>query len=484
MESTTTRVSTATTISGDGTTRTSTEGPHVESSGMTEKPDPLEQNYRHKTPEKQIDRESVPPPIDHEAEARLLRKLDLFIVPPVMLLYLLSFLDRVNIGNARLYGMETDLGLHGDQFQTAVSLLFVTYILSELPSNLVIKQLRPSRWISFLATSWGIIATLTGLCRNYGGLIVCRLFLGAVEGGLFPGMTIYLTLFYTKRELALRVGYLFVSAALAGALGGLLAYGIGFLDGVDGQRGWRWIMFIEGLCTFPVGVATWWWLADEPETAYYLSAEEKALMHTRKIRQIGYSTSADHFHQEDMMKAFKDWRVWAICIGQFGSDNVLYGFSTFLPTIIKGLGKWTTAQTQALTIPCYALGAITYLSVAKLSDSQQRRGAYTVLFGVVCVVGYGVLISDSSAGVHYFGCFLVSTGLYVVVGIPLSWLPASALLRHLSRRVQLTHSQISHVMVRERRQLACSLPLATCRASCRHTYTRRRKRPDIFLGTR
>ena len=178
--------------------------------------------------------------IDHAAERRLVRKLDCFIVPMVMLLYLFSFLDRVNIGNARLYGLEEDLGLKGNDYQTAVSLLFVTYNICELPSNLVLRKFHPSRWIAFLTTSWGIIATLTGITQTYGGLIACRLILGAVEAGLFPGMTVYLTIFYTKKELALRVGYLFVSAALAGGFGGLLAYGIGFMDGVAGQRGWRW----------------------------------------------------------------------------------------------------------------------------------------------------------------------------------------------------------------------------------------------------
>lgn len=130
---------------------------------------------------------------------------------------------RVNIGNARpvstpqsrisiltvdrrLYGMEDDLGLVGNQFQTAVSLLFVTYLLSEVPSNLVLKKFRPSRWIAFIAVAWGIIATLTGVVQSYAGLIVCRLLLGLVEGGLFPGMTIYLTMFYTKKEIALRIG--------------------------------------------------------------------------------------------------------------------------------------------------------------------------------------------------------------------------------------------------------------------------------------
>jgi fucose permease len=94
---------------------------------------------------------------------------------------------RVNIGNARLYGLEEDLGMDSTQFQTAVSILFVTYILSEIPSNLVLKKLRPSRWIAFITVAWGIIATLTGIVQSYGGLIACRLLLGAVEGGLFPG---------------------------------------------------------------------------------------------------------------------------------------------------------------------------------------------------------------------------------------------------------------------------------------------------------
>jgi len=102
----------------------------------------------------------------------------------------------------------------------------------------------------------------------------------------------------------------------------------------------------------------------------------------------------------------------------------LYGYSTFLPTIIKGLGKWTTAQTQLLTVPCYALGAVTYLVVAYISDKQQRRGLYTVIFACISVIGYGVLISASASGVHYFGAFLIATGLYVAVGLPLAWNPS------------------------------------------------------------
>ncbi|OQN98809.1 hypothetical protein B0A48_15155 [Cryoendolithus antarcticus] len=325
--------------------------------------------------------------IDKVAERNLVRKLDIHIIPVVMLLYLLSFLDRVNIGNARLYGLQEDLKMDSQQYQIAVSILFVTYILSELPSNLVLKKyVSPSRWIAFITTSWGIIATLTGVCQSYGGLIACRLLLGAVEGGLFPGCAIYLTLYYTKHDLALRIGYLFVSAALAGACGGLLAYGIGYMDGIAGLRGWRWIMILEGLPTFVLGVASWWLLADSPETAYYLNAEEKALVVRRREAQLGVS---DVFDWKDVRKGLKDWKIYVFSAGQFCQDTMLYGYSTFLPTIIKAIRpQSSSAIVQVLTIPCYALGAITYMAAARYSDWKQIRGPIVLLFGAISVLGF------------------------------------------------------------------------------------------------
>lgn len=356
-------------------------------------------------------------------EKKLVRKLDLHLIPFVMLAYLLSFLDRVNIGNARLYGLEEDLGLKGNQFQTAVSILFVTYITFEVPSNLVLKKFTPSRWLAFITTAWGIVATMSGLVQSYGGLIAVRVLLGALEAGLFPGMNLYLTFFYTKHELAMRVGYLFVSAAIAGALGGLLAFGIGNMDGVQGMSGWRWIMIIEGIPTVLLGIAIFFFLPNDVETAYFLNDEEKRLMEIRRGRAYGSTTSAQQFSKKDMMKGFKDWKVWMFCASQFGADTMLYGYSTFLPTIIRGLGTWSSAEVQLLTIPCYFLGATMYMSVAYLSDKTQKRGIFCIIFGTVSLVGYAILISETPAGVHYFGCFLIAAGLYVLVGLPLAWLP-------------------------------------------------------------
>jgi MFS family permease len=234
-------------------------------------------------------------------------------------------IQSVNIGNARLYNLSEDLGLVGNQYQIAVSILFVTYLLFEVPSNLVLKRFTPSRWIAFLATAWGIVATLTGLVHSFGSLVACRLILGALEAGLFPGLNVYLTFFYTKSELAMRVGYLFVSAAIAGSLGGLLAYGIGHMQGIEGLSGWRWIMIIEGLPTFVLGIATFFLLPNDPSSAYFLTEDEKLLMVARTRRNYGDTESAQHFSKADMLKAFKDWKVWAFCAGQFGMDTMLYG---------------------------------------------------------------------------------------------------------------------------------------------------------------
>lgn len=239
----------------------------------------------------------------------------------------LSF--RVNIGNARLYGLEADLGLSKTQFQVAVSVLFVTYLLFEVPSNLVLKLFTPRRWIAFIALAWGVIATLTGLVDSYGSLIAVRLLLGVVEAGLFPGLNVYLTFFYTKHELALRVGYLFVSAAIAGGLGGLLAFGIGHMDGVQGMSGWRWIMIIEGLPSVVLGVATYFLLPNDAQTAYFLTPAEKAAMEARHRREYANTVSSQAFSKDDMNRAFKDWKVWAFSFAQFGVDTMLYGRSLF-----------------------------------------------------------------------------------------------------------------------------------------------------------
>jgi nitrate/nitrite transporter NarK len=197
------------------------------------------------------------------------------------------------------------------------------------------------------------------------------------------------------------------------------------MDGIAGLSGWRWIMIIEGLPTVILGISIWWWFADTVESAHYLTPREKELIDLRRRLQIGHTKSSDEMHKADVYEGFRDWKIWLFCVGQFGGDMILYGFSTFLPTIIKTLGDWSVAEVQALTIPCYGLGAISYIVVAYFSDRTQKRAVFTVFFALICAAGYAILVSPAPGGVRYFGCFLVAAGLYVIVGLPLAWLPSN-----------------------------------------------------------
>ncbi|RVD80425.1 uncharacterized protein DFL_008322 [Arthrobotrys flagrans] len=352
---------------------------------------------------------------DPVLEAALVRKLDFHIIPVVMLLYLCSFLDRINIGNARLYGLEEDLGITGTlKYQTAVSLLFVTYLLFEVPSNLVIKRFRPSRWIAFITTAWGLVATFTGLTQSYGGLIACRLLLGLFEAGLFPGLTVYLTFWYTRKEIALRIGYLFVSAAIAGACGGLLAYAIGFLDGTSGMRGWRWIMILEGIPTVLLGLITPFILSDEPSTASFLTPDERIFMAKRmQLQHGGAVRPEENLKKKDVIACFKDWKCYAYAVGLWGMDTMLYGYSTYLPTIIRTLGKWPAPVVQALTIPCYALGATVYLLVAWWSDKHQKRGIPSLISALVAV---GLPLAWNVVNIPRYGKKVAASGFQLTMG--------------------------------------------------------------------
>ncbi|KAI4249767.1 MAG: hypothetical protein L6R40_000556 [Gallowayella cf. fulva] len=365
---------------------------------------------------------------DTAAEKAVLRRVDRHILPFIALIYLFSFLDRSNIGNGRLYGLEEDLGLKANQFQTATSVFFATYVACEIPTTIFLKKLRPARFISSIAILWGIITTLTGLTQNYGSFLACRLLLGLAEGPLFPGLIVYLTMFYTRKELAVRFGYLVLGGALSGAVGGMLAYAIGYMDGLHGLRAWRWLLIIEGLPPICLGLFGWFFLADSPGSAWYLSPSQRKTLILRGTRdQREASTpSASTLHRSDVLAAVKDWKVWAFCLLNFPGDVQLFSYAIFLPTIVKAINPaWSTLYVQALTIPCFAWSAMVYFAAAYTSDRLQHRAVFGILGCLVSIVGQVMLIAGRGVAVRYAGCFMIASGIYVVSGIALVWMPTN-----------------------------------------------------------
>lgn len=365
--------------------------------------------------------------VDRATERRIIRKIDKRIVPMVMWVYLMNMMDRVNIGNARLFGLEDDLGMDpdGPQFQIAVSVLFITYCLFETPSNMIIKKLQPGRYLAGLTFCWGLVATFSAFVQSFGALVACRLLLGLFEAGFFPGVVLYLSTFYSRRDLALRVAFFFSTAAIAGFAGGLVSYGISDLDGERGWRAWRWIILINGAPTILTGMFMPLVLPNSPETAKFLTDEDRANLVRIQESQSGRAHNLRNMVKADAIDALKDWTTWAYCFALFPTLAMLYSFVVFLPTIIDGMGQWNEAEVQAMTAPVYAVGAIVYVICARVSDKTQRRGYFVM--GSICsaILGYSMLIANAGNEVSYAGCFFVSIGIFVSSGISFAWVPSN-----------------------------------------------------------
>ncbi|KAF9891063.1 hypothetical protein FE257_004998 [Aspergillus nanangensis] len=198
----------------------------------------------------------------------VLRKMDLHLLPTLTVLYLFAFLDRGNIGNARIEGMEEDLHMKGSQYNWALTVFFFPYAALELPANMLLKRVRASLWLPSLMVAWGIVMTCMGLVQGYSGLLI-------TQSGLYPGVAYYITTWYCREESQLRQAIFFSAASIAGAFSGLLAFAIGKLDGVAGYSGWRWIFILEGIATVLVAVGAYFLVYDSLETAPFLTADER-----------------------------------------------------------------------------------------------------------------------------------------------------------------------------------------------------------------
>ncbi|KAK4196748.1 putative high-affinity nicotinic acid transporter [Triangularia verruculosa] len=359
---------------------------------------------------------------DETTTRRLIRKIDLKLLPFLALLYLLSFLDRTNIGNARLDTLEKDLKLDSArlQYNDALAIFFPFYVAAEVPSNMAMKRFRPSIWIPSIMVAWGICTTLMGIVHNYTGLMAVRAVLGIAEGGLFPGITYYITMWYRRHECGLRMAIFFSAATAAGAFGGLLARGIVEMRGVGGLSGWQWIFILEGILTVIIAISAYFVMQDYPATAKFLTAEERAEVSARLKRDR--SSLADEFDMKYFWAALKDWKIWVHMFITIGVYTGLYSYSLFLPTIINDLGTATSPEmAQLMTVPPYIVACLFCIGAGWHADKRGERGIYMIGFMIMAMVGLICLIATSNAGVRYLGCFLLASGIYPNVPQGVAW---------------------------------------------------------------
>jgi len=216
------------------------------------------------------------------------------------------------------------------------------------------------------------------------------------------------------------VAYLFSCTALAGAFGGLLAYALLQMDGVAGYAGWRWVYIIEGCFSVLIAVAVWFGLPTNPAEAWFLSAEQKHMMRIRSQQRAEYMGS-DKFDWQEIRIAFQDPKLYLSGAIQFCQDILLYGFSTFLPAILKGAG-YNTLQSNYLTVPVYIFGAICFVAAAFASDRLTLRAPFILFANIFGIVGYIVLLTVSTDGVRYFATFLCAVAVYNGPGLNVTWI--------------------------------------------------------------
>ncbi|KAK3333544.1 major facilitator superfamily domain-containing protein [Cercophora scortea] len=359
----------------------------------------------------------------HTTERRIVSRIDLHVVPFLVVLYLLAFLDRVNVANARAFGLESDLHMapNSVEYNTALTIFFVPYIVLEIPSNILLKRFSPRIWLSVCCLGFGLVSVCQGLVQSYAGLLVTRFFLGVFECGMFPGCFYLLGMWYRRPEAQKRFSLFFSSTSLAGAFGGLLASAIGNLDHVRGYRGWRWIFILEGVLTFCVGLVFLFTFPSFPEQATWLSEDERAYVRARLEADQGRNAAERTITLADVKTVMSDIKVWLGGLMYFGLIVPAYSYAYFAPTIIGAYG-YSPIQTQLRSVPPWAGAFGLAMLVAVVSDWARHRFLFAILPICISIAGFAVLLTvHTHIDVEYAALFLIAAGTYSAMPVIVCW---------------------------------------------------------------
>ncbi|KAG2082739.1 major facilitator superfamily domain-containing protein [Suillus discolor] len=322
-----------------------------------------------------------------DLERRLLRKLDLRM-SIILILYTLNFIDRTNISNARLQGLEKDLHLHGEQYATTLSILSVGYITMQVPG--------PSVILPCCMLAWGTISVF--LDPSFTGIVVARFFLGLAEAPFFPGVIFLVSKWYKRDEVALRIALISSGIFLSSAFGSLFASGIlhGMQDKI-GQAAWRWLFYIEGGITISVAICAMFILPDFPELAISRLAED------------GYD-DADELGKQTTMQglrdALSDRKVWLFSVAAM-FQIVGLSFIGYFPTLCATLGYDTTV-TLLLCAPPWVFGGVVSFALTWYSDKKQKRYKCFMVSNAICVLAFIISIFTMDKAARYISLFLMT----------------------------------------------------------------------------
>jgi hypothetical protein len=373
--------------------------------------------------------ESAPPQgyryvqVDQAVEKRVVRKLDWNLMPLVVALYLLSFLDRSNIGNAQTAGLSSGKGsIHETdaQYQWLLTLFYIPYILFEWMA-LMWKVVPPHLWAFVTVLTWGVAASLQATAFNWQGMMACRFFMAMAEAGYGPGLPYLLSFFYMRSEIGFRCGIFLSAAPFATCFAGALAYGI--TSGHSALTNWKLLFLVEGLPSIVMAFVAFWFLPDSPEKARFLNeGEEKEVARARAIRQVGQEGGArvGGISFKEVGAALLDIKNWLTALMYFSCNVSFSSLPVFLPTILTGMG-FTSIHAQGLTAPPYFLSFLVCIASTYIADRTRQRGLMIITLSLIGGIGYVILATCKGVGVRYFAIFLAAAGVFPSISNILPW---------------------------------------------------------------
>ncbi|CAG8081189.1 unnamed protein product [Penicillium nalgiovense] len=361
-----------------------------------------------------MNRHEPPLSFDERAESRLRLKIDLYILPTVALMYLFCFIDRANIGNAKLAGFEEDLGMAGYDYNTLLSVFYISYILAEIPSNIACKLIGPGWFLPALTFGFGICSVGTAFVHTFSSASGVRFLLGLFEAGLLPGISYYLSRWYRRAELAFRLSLYIVMAPLAGAFGGLLASAILRLDSFGSLKKWRMMFAIEGIITIGIALLAFITLTDRPETALWLTQEEKDLAIARvrsESENVGVNEVLDKLDMKKVMRGIFNPVTQATSLVMLLANVTVQGLAFFAPTIVRTIYPDNSVISQQLyTVPPYIVGGVFTLLFPYLSGRFDRRLVLFIITPLLMMAGYIMFLASDNPRVRYGATFLIASG--------------------------------------------------------------------------
>ncbi|KAN0085880.1 Major facilitator superfamily domain containing protein [Tylopilus felleus] len=278
-------------------------------------------------------------------------------------------------------------------------------------------------WTQSYASCYGQFVGCSLCHTSYSGLLVCRFFLGLVEGGLFPGIVLYLSSFYPRKWLQTRIVVFYTASSLASAFSGLLAAAIDQINGKGGKPGWAWIFILEGIFSFVFGVVSFFLLPRSPETAHFLTDKEREyVISTLKCTgSMSEDDDNDRFSWTEVLKTAKSLHVWLLAVACFLNGTIVFGLAYFEPTIVSVLG-YKGNHAQLMSVPPFAVTFVLSLISAIVSDRYQCRGYIAIFASLLSLIGMTMFYASTSSHVRYGSLFFSVFGTYCAQPTLFTWL--------------------------------------------------------------